>query len=173
MPSNTKYCLVIFRVENSLQCIVGLLTGSDETLQLEAAWCLTNISAGTSDHAMAVANTAAPYLINFLTSGNPWLQDQCAWALGNLAGDSPECRNVLYTQGIVLPIVKLMQSPIPAVVLSSSFALSNIVRESPEITREIVHTGILDMIPPYLNSKPENRGILSEVAWILTFISTT
>ena len=57
-----------------MQCIVGLLTGSDVELQQEAAWCLTNISAGTHDHALLVAKAAAPYLVTFLTGSNPLLQ---------------------------------------------------------------------------------------------------
>ena len=61
-------------MDNSMQCIVGLLTGSDVELQQEAAWCLTNISAGTHDHALLVAKAAAPYLVTFLTGSNPLLQ---------------------------------------------------------------------------------------------------
>lgn len=169
----TQYIDAFFKVENGLQCIVGFLTGSDVELQQEAAWCLTNVSAGSTDHAMAVAKMAAPYLITFLSSNNHSLQDQCAWALGNLAGDSPDCRNLLYDQGIVSPLVKLLQSTQPAVVQSSAFALSNITRESPEITRELVEAGIIDMLPVFLNTKEENRATLSEVAWILTYLTTT
>ncbi|WAR03916.1 IMA1A-like protein, partial [Mya arenaria] len=127
-------------VENSLQSVVGLLTGNDADLQLEAAWCLTNISAGTSEHALAVAKMAAPYLITYLGSSNNALQDQCAWALGNIAGDSAECRNLLHAQGIVAPIVNLLKSPVPAVVQSAAFAISNIARESPAVTRYPGHS---------------------------------
>lgn len=169
----TPYIDAVFSVENSLQCVVGLLTGSDAGLQHEAAWCLTNISAGTHEHALAVAKMAAPYLITFLSSSNPSLQDQCAWALGNLAGDSPDCRNLLRDQGVVAPLVRLLQSPMPAVVQSSSFALSNITRDSPEITSELVAAGIIDLLPPYLNAKPENRTTLYEIAWILVYLTTT
>ncbi|XP_045171293.2 uncharacterized protein LOC123533630 [Mercenaria mercenaria] len=169
----TQYIDAFFKVENSLQCIVGFLTGSDVELQQEAAWCLTNVSAGSSEHAMAVAKMAAPYLITFLSSNNHSLQDQCAWALGNLAGDSPDCRNLLHDQGIVAPLVKLLQSPCSSVAQSSAFALSNITRESPEITRELVEAGIIQMIPPFLHNRQENRGTLAEVAWILTYLTTT
>jgi len=63
-----------YRVDNSLSCVVGCLTGIDVELQEEAAWCLANISAGTHVHAMAVAKTAAPYLITLLSSNNHKLQ---------------------------------------------------------------------------------------------------
>ena len=65
---------LIFRVEDSMRCIVGLLTGNDCELQQEAAWCLTNISAGTHDHALLVAKAAAPYLVTFLSGSNQLLQ---------------------------------------------------------------------------------------------------
>ncbi|KAH3894055.1 uncharacterized protein LOC127861681 [Dreissena polymorpha] len=167
------YIDAFFKVENSLQCIVGLLTGNDVELQHEAAWCLTNISAGNTDHALSVAKSAAPYLITYLSSNNPLMQDQCAWALGNLAGDSPECRTMMQAQGAVVPLVTLLQSPVPAVVQSAAFALSNIARDSPDVTRELVTAGLVPMLVPYISLAPENRPILEEVAWILTYLSTS
>ncbi|XP_052798638.1 importin subunit alpha-8-like [Mya arenaria] len=169
----TSYIDAVFSVENSLQSVVGLLTGNDADLQLEAAWCLTNISAGTSEHALAVAKMAAPYLITYLGSSNNALQDQCAWALGNIAGDSAECRNLLHAQGIVAPIVNLLKSPVPAVVQSAAFAISNIARESPAVTRELVGAGILGILPQYMNLGKGNRDTLTEIAWTLTYLSTT
>ena len=66
--------MVCFRVDNSLPCLVGLLTGHDTELQYEAAWCLTNISAGTQEHGLAIVKSAAPYLITFLSSSSHMLQ---------------------------------------------------------------------------------------------------
>ena len=37
------------------------------------------------------------------------IQDQSAWALGNIAGDSGECRSLLQAQGVVAPLVNLLQ----------------------------------------------------------------
>ncbi|KAL3858206.1 hypothetical protein ACJMK2_012808 [Sinanodonta woodiana] len=169
----TVFIDAFFSVDNSLHCLVGLLTGTDVDLQLEAAWCITNISAGTHEHALAIVKSAAPYLIIYLSSNNSMLQDQCAWAIGNLAGDGKECRSFLHAQGVVAPLVKLLQSPMPAVVQSSAFAISNIARESQEITRDIVKCGVIPLIPQYLTPKPEGRNILTEVAWVLTYISTS
>lgn len=64
----------VYSVENSLQCLVGILSGSDSDLQLEAVWCVTNIAAGMHDHAMLIIKNAAPYLITFLSSSSPELQ---------------------------------------------------------------------------------------------------
>lgn len=66
--------LSVSSVENSLDCLTGIFMGNDPELQLEAAWCLTNLAAGTDDHTNAVIKCAAPYLITYLSSGNSSLQ---------------------------------------------------------------------------------------------------
>lgn len=99
---------VFLRVENGLRGVVTHLTGNNIDLQLEAAWCVTNLSAGTHEDTMTVLKATAPYLITFLSGQNQQLQDQCAWALGNMSGDSVECRDMLRSQGIILPLVKLL-----------------------------------------------------------------
>ncbi|XP_048252458.1 importin subunit alpha-9-like [Haliotis rufescens] len=164
---------VFLGVDNSLQCLVGLLTGSDADLQLEAAWCLTNIAAGTHDHAMAVTKTAAPYLITYLGSSNHLLTDQCAWALGNLAGDSKQIREILQAQGCVLPLVKLIESPTPDVVQCAAFALSNLARESADITREIVKCGVIHPLSLRLKEGTDNHRLVSELAWMLTYLTAS
>jgi len=61
-------------VDNSLACLVGLLSGLDPNLQLDAAWCLTNMAAGTDEHALVVIKHAGAYLVTYLSSGNIPLQ---------------------------------------------------------------------------------------------------
>jgi len=57
-----------------MSCLVGLLTGLDPELQLESAWCFTNMAAGTDEHAAAVLKYAGAYLVTYLSSGNMPLQ---------------------------------------------------------------------------------------------------
>ena len=64
----------IFSVPNSIQVLVGLLTGSCPNLQLQAAWCLTNMAAGTETQSAIALKFAGPYLITYLNSGNAPLQ---------------------------------------------------------------------------------------------------
>ena len=54
--------------------MVGLFTGTNSELQLEAGWCITNISAGTHNHAMSITKYVAPYLVAYLSSDNYLLQ---------------------------------------------------------------------------------------------------
>ena len=96
-------------VDNSLRTLVGHLTCSNAHFQLEAAWCITNLSTGMHEDTMKVLKASSPYLITYLSGQNVQLQDQCAWALGNFAGDSQECRDILQAQGIVIPMVNLLK----------------------------------------------------------------
>jgi hypothetical protein len=52
--------------------------------QVEAVWCITNISSGLSSHTQAVLGVA-PILVQLLEIDNNVLQEQCVWALGNMA----------------------------------------------------------------------------------------
>ncbi|XP_050411215.1 uncharacterized protein LOC126825590 [Patella vulgata] len=169
----TTYIDTFFGQENALTCLVGILTGNDTDLQLEAAWCVTNIAAGTDDQALAVVKAAAPYLITYLSSSSPDLKDQCAWAIGNLAGDSAECRKLLSSQGCVTPLVKLLETDTPNVVQSAAFALSNLARECNDIASEIVNAGVI----PHLVSRLQDPGVspklLSEIAWVLTYLTSS
>ena len=64
----------VVSVDNSVVCLVGLLSGLEPSLQLDAAWCLTNIAAGTDQHALVVLKHAGAYLVTYLSSGNTPMQ---------------------------------------------------------------------------------------------------
>ncbi|XP_064650858.1 importin subunit alpha-7-like [Lineus longissimus] len=170
---NSVFVDAFLSVDNALPSLIGLLTGHDADLQLEAAWCITNISAGVHEHAQVVLRLAAPYLITYLSSGNSLMQDQCAWALGNVAGDSAECRETLKKQGIVEPLISLLKSDNTGVQRSASFALSNIARGHDMHTKDLMVAGVAPLLLNHLNYDESKLSVISEVAWVLTYLTAT
>ena len=83
------------------------LTVPEHDMQIESAWCLTNIACGDSAQTEHVLG-AVPFLIQLLSCQDTALQEQACWALGNIAGDADEHRSLLVAGGSVPAIAELM-----------------------------------------------------------------
>eukprot|EP01084_Bolivina_argentea_P194481 333685_1 len=155
-------------------CIVHCI---DDVLQNECIWIITNISSGTAQHTSYVIKQGAiPVLIHSLwLSSSLQVQSGAIWALGNICGDSPQCRNLVLTQGIldrILPVIKRTNDinikEELDVLRQASWTLSNITRGKPKPDTNYIQL-ILEGSAILLEY--DDDEILSNVCWEFSYIS--
>lgn len=88
--------------------LVQLLGRSDApTIQLEAAWAITNIACAEAHHAKLLIQCGAiPLLIHLIAdTKDEAVREQALWALGNISADVNDCRDLLLQGGIIEPLM--------------------------------------------------------------------
>ncbi|XP_022145636.1 importin subunit alpha-9 [Momordica charantia] len=151
-----------------VQC---LSFGSPDEQLLEAAWCLTNIGAGKPEETKSLL-PALPLLIAHLGEKSSLLvAEQCAWALGNVAGEEKELRNILLSQGALLPLARMLLPNKGSSVKTAAWALSNLIKgpDSKAATELIRVDGVLDAISRHLRKADDE--LATEVAWVIVYLS--
>ncbi|KFV39498.1 Importin subunit alpha-1, partial [Tyto alba] len=155
--------------------LVEFLTYADNAaLQFEAAWALTNIASGTSDHTRAVVEGGAiAAFVSLLSSPHMHISEQAVWALGNIAGDGPLYRDALINCNVIPPLLALVILHLfvfqVGFLRNITWTLSNLCRnKNPYPPLDAVKK----MLPVLIClMEHEDKDIISDSCWAISYLT--
>lgn len=140
-------------------------------LQFEAAWTLTNLASGATEHTKAIVDAnCVPPLVALLNSPSEDVREQVVWALGNIAGDCVTFRDVVLNNGCVNAILSMFRPHQHRVsmIKNVTWLFSNMCRGKPYADLSFIRP----MIPALAwLVQHEDENVVSDACWALCYIS--
>ncbi|XP_043817776.1 importin subunit alpha [Manihot esculenta] len=139
-------------------------------LQYEAAVALTNISSGTSENnKVLIDHGAVPPFVKLLSSPLYELREQVVYALGNIAGDSPQFRDLVLGLGALMPLLAQFNEHSKISMLrNATWTLSTFCRGKPQPLFEQIKPA-LPALERLIHSRDEE--VLKYACWALSYLS--
>lgn len=144
---------------------------SNESLQFEAAWTLTNIASGTPDQARVVIDhNAVPEFARLLASPKLEIREQSLWALGNIAGDSPQYRDYILQHDVMGSLIDFLHDETISMQMlkTATWVLSNLCRGKPQPPFDLVKPALQTISRLIL---VQDDGVLEDACWALSYLS--
>merc|ERR550514_1303584 len=156
-----------------VQDLMSLLKNTSNTskIRFEAAWALTNVASGSSEHTRVVVDHGGvEAFVNILSQEDGDIKEQAIWALGNIAGDCAELRDrVLRADALnYLLQVFIDSSNNLGLLRNATWTLSNFCRGKPHADFEILRP-CLQLLVSLL--QVEDKEILIDTCWAISYIS--
>jgi importin subunit alpha-1 len=82
---------------------------------------------------VVIEKGAVAIFVQLLSSPNDDVREQAVWALGNIAGDSPQCRDYVLQNGALQPLLsQLTDASKLSMLRNATWTLSNLCRGKPQ-----------------------------------------